>query len=498
MHKLNYENWKRKMESMKRASGVLLHITSLPNDYTLGTFSCECNNFIDWLSDAGFGVWQILPITDCGYAYSPYSAMSSFAINPCLIDLTQFLSKEELQAFGFDKSQDRLTEESKIMSAIDLIYEKFGKTTDKTEFEKKNKAWLDDYAIYKVIKKLHNNVSWKEFPTTLKNRDKVALDSFIRKNRKEIDKVKFVQFIASEQWNAIKNYASSKNVQIFGDIPFYAEMDSCDVWSNPKNWKLGESGKGEIAGVPPDYFNADGQLWGNPIYNFTAMAKNKYKYFVDRFLRQSQLFDIIRIDHFIAFSRYWSVPAGSTTAKNGKWVKGSGDTVLKEITSKVKSLIIAEDLGIVTPEATALREKFGIPGLKVMQFAFDGDGDNMYQPHNYEKNCVAYLGTHDNDTLMGLLNNSDWDKINRFKRYFRIPLEWGNDAVVDNAILSLYRSSANLIILTLQDILKLGSECRMNVPGVIEGCWTWQLDRQPSKELCASYAELSHLYARHN
>lgn len=491
------EKWKkRKMEEMKRSSGVLLHITSLPNKYTLGTFSCECNKFIDWLSDAGFGVWQILPITDCGYAYSPYSAMSSFAINPCLIDLTEFLSEEELASFGFDKSQDRFTEEAKIMSALDLIYEKFGKTTNRTEFEKANKSWLEDYAIYKVIKKTKNNASWKEFPADLKNRDKIAIDLFVKKNKKEIDKVKFIQFIASQQWESIKDYAHSKGIKIFGDVPYYAEMDSCDVWANPKNWKLGETGKGEIAGVPPDYFNADGQLWGNPIYNFAAMAKNKYKYFVDRFKRQGELFDIVRIDHFIAFARYWSIPAGATSAIKGKWVKGAGDALLKQITSKLKTQIVAEDLGVVTKEVTDLRNKFNIPGLKVMQFAFDGIGDNMYQPHNYETNCVAYLGTHDNNTTMGLLNNSDWDKINRFKRYLRMPLEWGNDMVVENAIITLYRSSAKLIVLTMQDILKLGSESRMNIPGTIEGNWTWQLSEQPSTDLCNWYKDLSGLYGR--
>jgi len=486
------------MENLKRSSGVLLHITSMPNEFTLGTFSCECMKFIDWLSDAGFGVWQILPITDCGYSYSPYSAVSSFAINPCLIDLSQFLTREELVSIGFDKSADRLTEETKIYQALDLIYDKFGKTTDKLKFEKDNKSWLDDYALYKVIKKTHHNVSWQDFPLGLKNRNKVDLDSFRLKFKKEIDKVKFIQYIANTQWTEIKEYAHKKGVEIFGDVPFYVELDSADVWSNPKNWKLSDSGKDEVAGVPPDYFNADGQLWGNPIYNYTSMAKNKYKYFVDRFKRQGELFDIVRIDHFIAFSRYWSIPSGAKSATKGKWIKGSGDAILKEITSKLKTPIVAEDLGIVTNEVSALREKFGIAGLKVMQFAFDGEGDNIYQPHNYEKNCVAYLGTHDNDTLMGLLNNSDWDKINRFKRYLRMPLEWGNDAVVDNAIITLYRSSANLIIFTMQDILKLDTSARMNVPGTTTGNWTWQLETLPSNDLCSNFLELSKMYGRKN
>ena len=484
------------MEKLNRTSGVLLHITSLPNRFTLGTFSSACFDFIEWLSDSGFRVWQVLPITDCGYAYSPYSAFSSFAINPYLIDLTEFLSDEEMQGFGFDKNQDRQIEQNKIDRALKLIYEKHHAHFDRTSFEKTNAYWLNDYALFKVIKEQNHNEPWTHFPSALKNREKLAIDTFTKKFQQDIDRIKFIQFIANKQWKKIRDYAKSKNIKIFGDIPYYTELDSSDVWSNPKDWKLDASGKGERAGVPPDYFNTEGQLWGNPIYNYSNMAKNKYKYLISRFQRQQELFDILRIDHFIAFSRYWSIPKDSTSAKVGKWNKGVGDTLLNVLTKKLKINIIAEDLGIVTEDVTALREKWGIPGLKVMQFAFDYDGDNIYQPHNYEKNCVAYIGTHDNDTFMGLLNSSDWDKINRFKRYLRIPLEWGNDAVVDNSIITLYRSSANLIILTIQDILKLDSSSRMNIPGTIEGNWTWQLDTLPNHELCSHYYELSKMYGR--
>ncbi|MGN0961209.1 MAG: 4-alpha-glucanotransferase [Christensenellales bacterium] len=485
-----------KMEKLKRSSGVLLHITSLPNAYTLGTFSCEALRLIDWLEAGGFKVWQILPITDCGYKFSPYSAKSSFAINPTLIDLTEFLTETELNSFCFNKNGDVLVEENKILSAIDLIYDKYRNDFELSQFEKENKYWLEDYALYKVIKSLNNNCSWENFPKQLRDRNVASINSFKLEHSKELDRIKFTQFIADKQWKRIKEYASKKDIQILGDMPFYVEMDSADVWSNPKNWKLNSDGKGEVAGVPPDYFNENGQLWGNPIYNYETMAKDKYSFIIKRFKRQAELFNIVRIDHFIAFSRYWAIPKSSSTAVNGRWVKGFGEEILKEIMSKVKVSIIAEDLGVVTREVIDLREKFGIPGLKVLQFAFDGMGDNIYQPHNYEKNCVAYIGTHDNDTFMGLLNNSDWDKLNRFKRYLRIPLEWGNDAVVDNSIISLYRSSANLIVFTMQDILKLGSEARMNTPGVIEGNWAWQLDKLPSVELCGWYKDLANLYAR--
>lgn len=495
LHKLRKMETEKKMENNKRKSGVLLHITSLPNEFTLGTFSSECEKFIDWLQAGGFTVWQVLPITDCGYKWSPYSAMSSFAISPTLIDLTEFLTREELLKYGFDKNGDRLEEENKILSALGDIYDRFGQSVDLTEFEKNNKYWLEDYATFKVLKHIYKNCPWIEFPAVLKNRAKVELDQFRGKHRKEIRKIKYFQYIAWNQWKRVKDYANAKGVEVFGDIPYYTEMESADVWSNPKDWKLDVKGQTELAGVPPDYFNADGQLWGNPIYNFSNMAKNKYAYLTKRFQRQAELFDIVRIDHFIAFSRYWSVPKGSTTAIKGKWVKGVGDSFLKILTTKVNAEIVAENLGIVTKEAEQLREKYGIAGLKVMQFGFDGDGDNMYQPHNYEKNCVAYIGTHDNNTFMGLLNNSDWDKINRFKRYLRIPLEWGNDAVVDNAIITMYRSSAKTIIFTMQDILKLGEEARMNQPGVV--CyWDWQLNALPSYDLCGFYHDLALMYGR--
>ncbi len=483
--------------SNRRSSGVLLHITSLPNAYnTLGVFSSECFKFIDWLTQAGFKIWQVLPINDSGYYYSPYSATSTFAINPYLLDLTPFLSSEEIASFNFDKEGDRLVEEDKLGRAFDLVYEKFGKTTNITEFEKKNKSWLDDYACFKVLKKVYNNLPWTEFPHDLKIHDKIALDKFKHQYAKEIHKVKLIQFLVDNQWQDIKAYARDNNIRIFGDMPFYIEKDSADVWSNPKNWKLDSNGNGDKSGVPPDYFNSEGQLWGNPIYNYSAMAKNNYSFFVKRFSRLAELFDILRIDHFIAFCRYWQIPANSKTAKNGKWVKGHGDTILKQIVKKVKVEIIAEDLGILTPECTALKNKYCLPGLKVLQFAFDRDGDNDYQPHNYEKECVAYIGTHDNDTFMGMLENSDWDKINRFKNYIRIPLHWGNDAVIDNSIITLYRSSADKIILTMQDILKLGTNARMNVPGTIKGNWGWQLDNLPSTDLCAWYRDLAKLYCR--
>lgn len=484
-----------KMEKIKRSSGILLHITSLPSDFGWGSFSSNAIRFIDKLETGKFGVWQVLPFADTLYGNSPYSAVSSFAINPVFIDVTKYLNDDEINSFEI-RGADTLDEYSdRVKSSLKLICEK-NRDIDISAFEKHNAYWLDDYALFKAIKNNQNNLPWFEWSDGLKNRKPNALLKFKTEHEKEIKDYKIIQYLLDRDWSEIKKYANDRNIEIFGDMPFYVELDSAEVWANPKNWQLIDGKPKCKAGVPPDYFNEDGQLWGYPIYDYVNMAKNKYSFWVNRVKRLGELFDIIRIDHFVAFSRYWSVPAGAETAKSGKWIKNEGDSILKEIVSKVKVKIVAEDLGIVTDDVNKLKNKFNIAGVKVLEFAFDADGDNDYQPHNFEKNCVAYIGTHDNDTFMGLLGEGNWDKINRFKRYLNLPLEYGNDAVVDKAMLDLYKSSANMVIFTMQDILKLGSDARMNVPGVRDGNWSWRMPNCLNSIDFGKYAEWSRLYAR--
>ena len=513
---------KEKME--KRASGILLHITSLPSDIGWGTFSNSAYEFIDFLRDGGFGVWQVLPFSETNFSQSPYSAVSSFAINPRFLNLKEFLSNDELNNLGFYNVSDINDYVTKFDNALMYLKTKFESivndivkyTSAKTkvsksvylgnanfkidimeyiQFEKNESFWLEDYALYKAIKVSQNNKSWVDWSNGLKNRNKLELEKFRKEHLLDIIFTKFIQFLLFNQWCKIKKYASDNGVKIFGDMPYYVELDSADVWANPSNFKL-ENGKPKlVAGVPPDYFNEMGQLWGNPIYDFNYMKKNNYDFWVKRVKRQSELFDILRIDHFIAFAKYYAIPASSKSAQNGKWVKGAGKDLLKNIL-KCKIDIVAEDLGILTDEVISLKNEFKIPGVKVMQFGFDGVGDNMYQPHNYEKNCVAYLGTHDNNTMMGMLNEGNWDKINRFKKYFNMPLQEGNDKVIDNSILSLYASHAGLIILTVQDILHLGSEARMNIPGVPDGNWTWKLSSAMDRNMCVRFRDLAYTYAR--
>ena len=483
------------MEKRLRKSGVLLHITSLPDNYGWGKFSSECYNFIDFLKESNFSIWEVLPFTPPLFENSPYSTFCSFAINPNFLDVTEFLDESEISKFNLSSCMNLTDYSTSMNKVIDFICTKVRDKYDLSKFIKENKYWVEDYAIFTVCKDIYQ-CPWYEFPTKLKNRDKKALDEFKRQHKEKIKDVILVQFLLQNQWTKIKQYANKTNIEIFGDVPFYVELDSVDVWASPKCWQLEDNKPKVVAGVPPDYFNSEGQLWGYPIYDYEYLEKNNFSYFVKKFKRLSQLFDIIRIDHFVAFSKYYSIPYKSKTAKNGKWVKGAGEKLLEKIIKTCKSQIVAEDLGTITQETNSLKAKFSIPGVKVLQFAFDGQGDSEHQPHNYEKNCVAYIGTHDNDTFMGLLSEGDWDKINRFKRYFQMPLEYGNESVVDNAILSLYRSSANIVIFTMQDILKLGKEARMNTPGVAKGNWTWQLKGDFNYSLCARFKELSYLYAR--
>lgn len=484
------------MEKLKRSSGILLHITSLPAKFGWGTFSSFAFDFVDFLKDGGFGVWQVLPFSDCTLGNSPYSAISSFAINPYFLDISQFLSESEICDLNLNVSISLDDFHLKTNKALDLICKKYKGHFDLNEFIKKNNYWLEDYATFKVAKKVFKNTPWNKWPDAIKNRKKSELNAFKLEHKEEIDDIILIQYLLEVQWKKIKQYANENQIEIFGDIPFYVEFDSCDVWVNPKDWCL-ENGKPKlVAGVPPDYFNSEGQLWGNPIYNYQEMSKNKFAYLTKRIKRQCDLYDILRIDHFVAFSRYWSIPVSSKSAKNGKWEKGVGEDLLKEILSKCKIKIVAEDLGIVTDEVIKLKNKFDIAGIKVIGFAFDNDCDNVYKPYNFEKNCVAYIGTHDNPTFMQILNSGDWDKINRIKKYLHMPLEQGNDCVIENMIIDLYKSSANLIILTAQDILHLDGEARMNIPGIAYGNWEWKLNEKLDKNLCYKFKDYAITYGR--
>ncbi len=482
------------MENKIRRSGILLHITSLPNKYGWGKFSKECYNFIDFLKAGGFKIWQVLPFNPSCLGCSPYSTNCSSAINPIFLDITQYLTEDEIKTFNLTTCNSLQEYYDNMYSAVKYVAVKLRNKFDLTQFIKSN-SWVIDYASFVLLKQIYN-CTWYNFPSEFKNRNNEKLKNFYIEYDIQLKDIILIQYLLSMQWKSIKDYANKNGIKILGDIPFYCEYDSVDVWTNSKCFQL-ENGKPKlVAGVPPDYFNSEGQLWGNPVYDYDYLEKKNYKFFIDRFKRLSQMFDIIRIDHFLAFNKYWAIPYSSKSAKRGKWLSGGGEKLLEKILNSCKSEIIVEDLGIISNEVRVIKEKFNLAGLKVLQFAFDSDFDNEYKPHNYEKNCIAYIGTHDNNTFMGMLNEGNWDKINRFKRYFQMPLEYENDVVVDNAIISLYRSSANDIILTMQDILKLGSESRMNIPGQPNGNWQWQLKQDFDFNLCSKFSYLANLYAR--
>lgn len=480
-----------------RKSGVLLHITSLPSLNGWGKFSKECYDFIDLLKIGGFSVWEVLPFSPPLLENSPYSTYSSFAINPNFLDVSQYLTESELSSFALSSCSNLSEYSSKMQKVIKLVCEKERDKHDLTKFVRDNKYWLEDFAMFCVAKEIYKS-PWYRFPEKLRNRQKSYLEKFKKDYKKEIEDVILIQYLLDHKWKDIKAYANKQGVKIFGDAPFYVELDSADVWANKNSWKLENDKPKLVAGVPPDYFNSDGQLWGYPIYDYDYLEKNNYEYFVKKFKRLSKLYDIVRLDHFVAFNKYYAIPSNHKNAKRGKWYNGAKEKLLKKIIDSASCEIVAEDLGIVTDDVIKLKNKFYTPGIKVLLFAFDNDSDNMYKPHNYEKNCVAYIGTHDNDTLMGLLSTGCWDKINRFKRYFQMPLERGNEEVVNNAIINLYRSSANTVIFTMQDLLKLGSEARMNVPGKAKGNWEWKLKNFPDESFFSKFCELSDLYARNN
>ncbi|MBQ9791375.1 MAG: 4-alpha-glucanotransferase [Clostridia bacterium] len=484
----------------KRASGVLLHITSLPNKYGLGTISIEAYDFVRMLAKARVKYWQILPLNHCGYGMSPYSAYSVFAGNPYFIDLREFLSEEELKKFGIvEKGNSKLNLEDmqkKLFNAFWYFYDKCRNKFDIEDFKKENASWLYDYARFMAIKQIHGNIPWWEFPNNL---DKCELGSnkkFDEKYGKVFDFYVFLQYIFFMQWTRLKAYANSLGVKIVGDMAIYSAMDGADVWANRELFKCDAQGKPTVvSGTPPDAFTEDGQLWGNPIYNYKKMEKDNYAWWINRVRVASKLFDTVRIDHFRAFASYWAVPAKDETAKNGKWEVGPGKKLYDLMCNSTDMDFFVEDLGELTDDVIKLRDRLKCAGMKVLQYAFDCDLAKGFLPHNYEKNCVAYIGTHDNDTFKGFLEKLDDNRLSLYARYFGAEKE-NIDDIIDKAIRYMLQSQANLCVITIQDLLKLNGDYRMNVPGTIEGNWLFQLKNLNFEKEMESLADMIDIYQR--
>lgn len=469
-----------------RGSGILMHISSLPSEYGIGTLGREAYEFVDFLSETGQKYWQVLPLGPTSYGDSPYQSPSAFAGNPYFIDLPT-LEEEGLilhedyaeLPFSYDpKNVDYGAVYYYRGMVFNKINERFDEAghPDFADFCRDNRPWLDDYALFMAIKDENQGKSWNEFPDALKYRREDDMREASERLSVAVRKYKILQYLFFKQWRALKAYAAEKNVQIFGDMPIYVAYDSSDVWASPSLFELdADLMPKRVAGCPPDAFSELGQRWGNPLYEWKDRKNDVFEWWIRRIEHAMKLFDLVRIDHFRAFADYYAIPAAEETAVNGEWELGPGMeffNALRERLGKVN--IVAEDLGMLTPAVNELLFDTGFPGMKVLQFAFDGGDDNPYQPHNYIKNCVVYLGTHDNDTLGGWLDSANPDTIARVKKYLRIS---DGDNTAKEIISAVMASVADTVIITVQDLLGLGAEARMNTPSTKQNNWTFRAEK---------------------
>lgn len=460
-----------------RASGILLHPTSLPGRHGIGDFGAGAYRFLDWLAGAGQTIWQVLPLGPTGYGDSPYQCFSAHAGNPLLIDLGK-LVEEGLLAPGDLADASFGTEESVDYGRVielksRLLRKAAGNTRANREFDQfcaQNAWWLDDFARFMALKRANGGAVWTQWKTETPD-------------DREIHSQKFTQFKFFEQWNSLRAACRKHGIQIMGDVPIYVAHDSADVWANREMFQLKPDGEPEVmAGVPPDYFSATGQLWGNPIYRWDVMAASGYEWWIQRLRSSLAMVDIIRLDHFRGFEAYWQVPAGEITAINGEWIQGPGRTLLRALQNALGALpIVAENLGVITPAVEAIREEFDLPGMAVMQFAFGSDPQApSFRPHRYPREVVAYTGTHDNDTTVGWWNSAGGDStrsaddIRREREFACRYLNTDGTDINWAFIRALLASVADTALIPMQDVLGLGSEARMNMPSTPSGNWRWR------------------------
>jgi 4-alpha-glucanotransferase len=493
-----------------RSSGILLHPTSFPSRFGIGDLGSEAYQFIDFLQASYQQYWQVLPLGPTGYGNSPYMSYSAMAGNHLLISPEKLVKEGLLVEEDFANlpvfPTDQVAFEEVIPIKVNLLKkacENFkiqGTANQKKAFHhfcNTRGYWLDNYALFMALKDAHNGDSWYTWKPELAKREPAALRLAEQQLTEQIFYYKFIEYEFFRQWSELKNYANDKGVEIIGDIPIYVAHDSADVWANPEVFALDEE-TGEVAlmaGVPPDYFSATGQLWGNPVYNWEVLEQQDFQWWIQRFEAMLDYIDIIRIDHFRGFEAYWAVPQGETTAINGEWIKAPGTALFTTIKQKLGKLpVLAEDLGIITPEVEELRDGFEFPGMKVLQFGFGSDPGNPFLPFNYPRNAVVYTGTHDNDTTVGWYQKAnDWEKRN-------LSLYLGGisaDGVHWDLIRLALSSIANQAIIPLQDVLGLGGEARMNFPSTAEGNWQWRY--QPgvlTQELGDRLKNLTQLFGR--
>ena len=488
-----------------RESGILMHITSLPAPYGIGTMGKDAYAFVDFLVRAGQRCWQILPLTPTGYGDSPYQSLGACAGNHYLIDLDTLaeeglLKKEEIRNIPWGSNPKRVDFGAMYahrMAVLRLAFQRFTPDEAYETFVEQNRSWLEDYALFTALKDTLGGKPWLDWPEALRLREADALAEKRRELSEEIRLQFFAQYEFDKQWKALRSYANAKGVRIIGDVPIYVPLDSADVWANPELFQLDESRHPEqVAGCPPDSFTADGQLWGNPIYDWKKMAQTRYSWWIQRLAAAGKLYDVIRLDHFRGFESYWSVPAGDTTARNGKWVKGPGMDFVRTIQQALPDLeFIAEDLGFVTPEVRKLQQDSGYPGMKVLEFAFDSREESDYMPHLYPVDSVCYTGTHDNVTLKQWFDEAAPEDVACAKAYLGLNREEG---YIRGMIRGCMGSVSRLCVVQMQDYLELGKEARMNFPGTLSSAnWTWRAEKGfDSDALAARIYAATKLYGR--
>lgn len=502
-----------------RASGVLLHPTSLPGKYGIGDLGAEAFKFVDFLARAKQTYWQVLPLGPTGYGDSPYQCFSAFAGN------TNLISPEKLVEDGFLTFDEINRKPDFPVGRVDFgklydyknqilnsAYEGFRRTTRvelRAGFEafcQAEAAWLDDYALFRAVKKSQNQKMWLEWDAPLKLREANALKEAGENLREDVQAQKFQQWLFFRQWNELKKYANEKGLKIVGDVPIFISLDSADVWCNPQEFKLNADGSPKVvAGVPPDYFSRTGQLWGNPIYDWDKMRADGFRWWIERIKAILKQVDIVRVDHFRGFAAAWEVPGGDKTAQNGRWVNVPGKELFDALKNAVGDLPFwAEDLGVITPDVEELRDSFGFPGMRILQFAFGGDPKSQDLPHNYIHNCVAYTGTHDNDTTLGWFNSHagegstrDVSQIRREQKSCLDYLKSDGREINWDFIRAIWESVANTAIAPMQDLLGLGTQARMNLPASTAGNWGWQCkDGDFSDALADNLRNLTEIYGR--
>jgi 4-alpha-glucanotransferase len=477
------------MVGPKRNSGILLHPTSLPGPNGIGELGPAAFRFADWLFDAGQTLWQVLPLGPTGYGESPYQLFSAFAGNPLLISL------DAPDPRGF--SGDRVDFERVLPCKQSLLRQAFQRFTPTPEFHAftaQESAWLEPYAEFMALKDLHGGVAWTEW------------DPKARTDQRQVQYHQFLQFEFFRQWNALRRYCAERGIRIMGDLPIYVAHDSADVWASPELFQLDSAGRPTtVAGVPPDYFSSTGQLWGNPVYHWDRIAADGYRWWIDRMRAALRMFDLVRMDHFRGFEAYWEVPASESTAVNGRWVKGPGADLFRALEAAMGPLpIVAENLGVITPEVEAIRQEFHFPGMAILQFAFGKDPQApTFQPHNFPRDLVAYTGTHDNDTVIGWWNSAGGDStrtaqdVRQEKARACAYLNTDGAEMNWTLIRALMASVADTVIFPAQDVLGLGVAARMNTPAIPDGNWRWRLrEGALTPPMAVRLREMAELYGR--